>query len=505
MKRKLLLTAVIIPLLITACSSPRSEDQSSSANTSAPQSEIISSEPTTSSEDARSEDKSSEAKSSEEPSSSKEDKSNESDDYHLNFEALLLKDEEDKPLDIQYDIPKAYLSFDHASTTFKKELAIAASPFIANAHDEEEIKKVYQFFEFDDFFASEDYKLDETATTVKCFIGHKHYQDYELINISVNGLKYMKPWQSNFNIGQNGAHAGFKEGSDKLLPMIANYLNKYKDASKVKIFVNGYSRSAAICNMACAFLIDSKVIKEENLYAYLFETPRGIPNTNTNEYKSIFNIINSADLVTYVAPNEYGLKRVGVDVEIYKDNADEILKAFDERINIGTFTPKEKESEDTTNYYTNDIEFTKYLMSYLLEPVDPETLTKDTPLKDISTRENFVNNVSGDIGFLASFFLSLPSEVIDAIMAKVKAAGLGELLGLLSPDGIYNFILPILQEKEVVYEEEPLKAALNGLLYLVINKQMILLFAMDEASKADLMRSVYFHALETVVPLLIAL
>ena len=90
-------------------------------------------------------------------------------------------------------------------------------------------------------------------------------------------------------------------------------------------------------------------------------------------------------------------------------------------------------------------------------------------------------------------------------MAKIKAAGLGELLGLLSPDGIYNFILPILQEKEVVYEEEPLKAALNGLLYLVINKQMILLFAMDEASKADLMRSVYFHALETVVPLLIAL
>ena len=501
MKRKLLLTAVIIPLLITACSSSNSEEKSSSVNTSAPQSEIISSEPTTSSEDVRSEDKSSEG-----PSSSKEDKPVPSDTYRLNFEALLLKDEEDKPLDIQYDIPKAYLSFDHASTTFKKELAIAASSFIANAHDEEEIKKVYQFFEFDDFFASEDYKLDETATTVKCFIGHKHYQDYELINISVNGLKYMKPWQSNFNIGQDGAHAGFKEGSDKLLPMIANYLNKYKDASKVKLFVNGYSRSAAICNMACAFLIDSKVIKEENLYAYLFETPRGIPNTNTNEYKSIFNIINSADLVTYVAPNEYGLKRVGVDVEIYKDNADEILKAFDERINIGTFTPKEKDPDsETAPSYANDVEFTKYLISYLLEPVDPETLTEDTPLKDISTRENFVNNVSGDIGFLASFFLSLPSEVVDAIMAKIKAAGLGELMGLLSPDGIYNFILPILQEKEVVYEEEPLKAALNGLLYLVINKQMILLFAMDETSRADLMRSVYFHALETVVPLLIAL
>ena len=501
MKRKLLLTAVIIPLLITACSSSNSEEKSSSVNTSAPQSEIISSEPTTSSEDVRSEDKSSEG-----PSSSKEDKPVPSDTYRLNFEALLLKDEEDKPLDIQYDIPKAYLSFDHASTTFKKELAIAASSFIANAHNEEEIKKVYQFFEFDDFFASEDYKLDETATTMKCFIGHKHYQDYELINISVNGLKYMKPWQSNFNIGQDGAHAGFKEGSDKLLPMIANYLNKYKDASKVKLFVNGYSRSAAICNMACAFLIDSKVIKEENLYAYLFETPRGIPTTNTNEYKSIFNIINSADLVTYVAPNEYGLKRVGVDVEIYKDNADEILKAFDERINIGTFTPKEKDPDsETAPSYANDVEFTKYLISYLLEPVDPETLTEDTPLKDISTRENFVNNVSGDIGFLASFFLSLPSEVVDAIMAKIKAAGLGELMGLLSPDGIYNFILPILQEKEVVYEEEPLKAALNGLLYLVINKQMILLFAMDETSRADLMRSVYFHALETVVPLLIAL
>lgn len=506
MKRKLLLTTVIISLLVTACNasskesskepissvpSPSSSESSipSVESSSAPiisSYEPISSTPTSSS------------------SSKREDIPVTGDTFPLDFDAILLKDENKNPISIKYDIPKSYLSFDHDSTLFKKELALAAAPFIVYAPNKANIQKVYQFFEFDDIYMSEDYDLEETVNTIKCIIGHKHINDYELINVSVGGYEYMKPWQNNFTIGKTGNHQGFQDGAIKLLPMIISYLNKYKDASKVKVFINGYSRSAAIVNLVSTLLLDSNTVKEENYYAYLYETPQGVDINNTKEYKSVFNIINSADLITYVAPHEYHLKRAGVDIEIYKDNADELLKAYNDKIDIGRFTMQEKSESDPKAGFDNDVEFVKFVMNYLLEPVG-DNKPENMPSKDISSRENFVDNVQGDIGYVASFALSLPSKVIDAIVDKAKNTPLSDLLMVMQEDGPYNFISPVLDDYKISYDAETLKAKLNGILYLLQQKSNLLFMAMSEDMRANLLRTIYFHTLETVVPLIAAL
>ena len=78
----------------------------------------------------------------------------------------MLKDEEGEFIPIHYDIPDEYLSFDHESNTFKKELALAAFAFVASAPEADTVTEAYQHFDFDDLYLSEDYGLEEEADTV---------------------------------------------------------------------------------------------------------------------------------------------------------------------------------------------------------------------------------------------------------------------------------------------------------------------------------------------------
>ncbi|MBP5684726.1 MAG: hypothetical protein J6X02_05680, partial [Bacilli bacterium] len=287
-------------------------------------------------------------------------------------------------------------------------------------------------------------------------------------------------------------------GALKVLPSLITYLNKYKETTRIVLYINGYSRSAAIANVLSTMLIDNNVIDEENFYAYLFETPCGVNANNKNEYNSIFNIVNSADVVSYVAPIEYDLKRVGTDIEIYKENADELLFKFDIRLSMGNFTPLEGDTG-----FNNDVEFVKYVISYLLEPVDPSYV--EVPLKDLSTRENFYNNVEPDISFLAGFVLSLPEVVINKVSESIQSKSLGDLLPLLQEDGLYNFITPILDEYNVTYEADLLKEKCNNALYLIQQKSGLMFLLASPEQRNNLLRTVYFHTLETILPLLINL
>lgn len=505
MKKKLLCLA-LMHLFVVACSEPTSASDSTSVSlvttTSSEDSTQSDSEDTTISEDITSSDEttSEEIASDEETTSQEESTSSEEPVpegyYRIQYHSLLLKDEEGEFIPIHYDIPDEFLSFDHESNTFKKELALAAFAFVASAPEADTVTEAYQHFDFDDLYLSEDYGLEEEADTVKYAIGHKKVEDTNIINLTISGYQYKKPWQNNFNLGLTGNHAGFANGANKVLPNLVNYLKKYQGEDRTILFINGFSRASAISNILITSLIDNELIEDKDLYAYLFETPIGVESKDEREYPSVFNVINNADIVTHIAPASYGFRRIGTDIDMYKENAADIIKEFDERLDVGVFTPNE-------GYYTNDIELTNYLIDYLLTPVDEESL--EVPSKDMSTRENYYKNVQDDITYLMGFFFSLPEEVLPKVMDKFQNTEMMELLSLLQEDGIYNFLKPILDECEVSYEEEVLKAKLNNALYLVQQKPTLLSFAMSEEQRNNLLREVYFHTLEGVLPLLIAL
>lgn len=412
--------------------------------------------------------------------------------YRLNLSAILLKDKNNNPINLIYDIPNEYFSFDHSSTTFKKELALAALEFVNHAPFIDQIKETYDYYSFDNLVFSDEYEEEETDETLLYVIGHKKVNGYDLINLSIAGYNYQKPWGNNFNLGETGYHTGFNNSAMKLLPTVMNYLKQYEGESNVKLFINGYSRSAAIAERLAILLIDNKIIDEEHLYAYLFETPHGIDANNTNEYKSIFNIINSADLVTYVAPEKYGFKRAGIEIDLYKNNADELLQLFNKKLKLNAFA--------SNNNYADDVEFINYFLDYLLKPIEDEEESKD-----ISTRENFANNLQDDISYLLPFIFGLPQKVLDIISDSFDELKTVEKTDLLKEDGIYNFLVPILVENDVLYDAIMLKEVTNDLIKFIQQKPMFVTWAVSKNFINNLMRTIYFHTLETVLPLLVNL
>lgn len=500
MTKKVLLLA-IIPLLMVACDSnqPSSNSISSQEIKQSSALDVSSEETISSSEDVVSSRE--EKESSTSSSSSEEIDPVEDNEFRISFDSLMMTDEEKNNINIHYDVPDEYFSFDVASNVFHKELAIAALSFVTNAPYKDRITEAYEHYGFDNLVYSSDYEVEENKDTVLYVIGHKKINDYDLINVSVAGYAYKKPWQNNFTIGKVGNHEGFQAGANKVLPVIINYLKNYTDLEKTKFFINGYSRSAAISSLVISSLIDNNLIKEDNSFAYLFETPRAMSATNGKEYKTVFNIVNSADVVTYMPPEEYGIKRIGTDIDIYVENASEVLAAFNARLKLSAFVPIGEESDSV--HFTNDVEFVNYIISYLLKPV--ENALKDKPIKDISTRENFCDNFQDDISYLIGFAFSLPNEVIDAIKVKFDELDLLAKMGLLNDDGIYNFLSPILDENNVTYEAEKLKDTTNQFIYFIGGKSELLLLAVAESSQNDLVRLVYFHTLEAVLPLLLNL
>ncbi len=508
MKGKILLLLAASFLVVSCNGKPSSSEpiKPSSSDTSET-SEATSSTP--SSEQSRESSSSSESKQSSVPtSSSSSSQSSQSSDpgvdedaYEMQFDSILLKDKEDKNIHLSYKVPREYLSFAHPSTEFKKELAIEAMSFVVAAPDKDVLNGLYQYHSFDDIFYSEDYEQEEDKDTVLFSLAHKKIGNDDLVALTMSGYKYSHQWENNLTIGKTGNHAGFASGAQKVLPTLIQYLAKYNEP---KVFVNGYSRTAAIANLITTYLFDNELVDEANYYAYLFETPKGVSASNEKEYNSVFNIVNSADLVTYVAPTEYGLKRIGKDIELYSDKADEIIQAFNPDLQLGEFKPKPLDPETPEDtHYENDVEFLQFFLNLLLEPV-PE-VPEDQVSRDLSTREHYVDNIQSEISYFIGLYLSLPDEITAELKNKISELSAFGMLGLLGTDGLYNFITPTLDEHEFVYDPEVLKPACNAVGELAQQKIMAVLVFVSDETKGNLMRLIYFHTLEAVLPLLLAL
>ena len=415
--------------------------------------------------------------------------------YHLNYDAILLKDEEGEPVQMKLDIPYESFSFAHASTSFNKNLALSALNFVSKAPYKEKISEAYLSFGFEDVTYSPDYEVEESETTLLYVLGHKNIDGYNLINFTIAGYEYKKPWKENFNLGKTGNHQGFNQMALKALSPLIAYLREHGGTNS-KVFINGYSRSAAIANILCTILLDNSIVSEANLYAYLFETPKGIEISNTKSYPSIFNIINSADLITYVSPTEYGHKRAGVDIDINNEFAEEILLSYDKNLIVPSFTPN-------NNAYQNDQEFIAYLLSLLLEQSD--SYKNGSSTFDISSRNAYCDNIQDDASYLIGVIFSLEYDELSELTDSFDDIELSQIANILEDDGLYNLISPVLLEHGASFEEERLKASLNKLVKALKEKPSLMGKVTDKGFLDNALRTIYFHTLETVLPLLLNL
>ncbi|MBP5092307.1 MAG: hypothetical protein J6328_07150 [Bacilli bacterium] len=421
------------------------------------------------------------------------------DAYHLSFPAILFDDETGIHTNMRLDIPEQYLSFTHPSTTFKKELALASMAFVSLAPFRERIEEAYDYFSFEDLVFSEDYDLEEKEDTLLYVLGHKSEGEFEIVNLTIAGYEYKKPWVENFNIGTEGNHAGFNALALKVLVPLISYLRNGFDLSKTKLYINAYSRSAAVANILSATLLDNRYIAEENLYAYLFSTPHGVDAAKAKEHPSVFNILHSADLITHVSPEAYGHVRIGVDIDISHEFSADVIASYHPSLAIPSFTANDKKDEK----YSTDQEFVSYFLSLLLAPSDSYKNGKSEI--DISTRANFASSLQSELGYLIALGFSLPQEALDDLLSLTETIDIGQAASLLEEDGVFNLLKPILDEHEVEYDEETLKRSVSKLVRAIGEKPTLAAKLMDEGFRNNLLRSIYFHTLECILPLLINL
>ena len=192
-----------------------------------------------------------------------------------------------------------------------------------------------------------DYAVDKDDLT-EFFVGHRTVyrsgQKQELVILSVRGTNGTNAeWTSNFDVGAdtmdyyNAAgfehphwkdidnHKGFDVATNRVLEKFANYEKRHglDQMSNKVILITGHSRGAAIANLLGAHFEDRTDYKS---YTYTFAAPYATTHTDAGAYRTVFNVVNSDDLVPYLPMYEWGFRKYGVTYtlsvnDLYEDDA----------------------------------------------------------------------------------------------------------------------------------------------------------------------------------------
>ena len=164
----------------------------------------------------------------------------------------------------------------------------------------------------------DDYDKNPTLYTVATVIAQKPIRDeqgeFTLLAVGVCGAKYQNEWLSNFSIGDENIHAGFKSASEEVYDRLFGYIAQNGLSGKrLKVWVSGFSRAAAVSNLFAKKLDDTDLFDEEDVFAYTFATPRNNkePIHYVNRYINIHNICGKMDPVPQVPFADWGYTRYG--------------------------------------------------------------------------------------------------------------------------------------------------------------------------------------------------
>ena len=162
---------------------------------------------------------------------------------------------------------------------------------------------------------------------VSYMIGTKMVEGITIFAVFIKGTSGDYEWISNFNVEREGDHEGFVKAKKEVLYTLYNdiHIKNAKD-NKIKIWVVGHSRGAAVANLLAKDLTDK--FGKNCVYAYTYATPRVSIEGKTKGYKNIRNYLNPGDFVTEVPPIKWSYKRYGRDIVLDDSKYDEMRTNF---------------------------------------------------------------------------------------------------------------------------------------------------------------------------------
>lgn len=119
-------------------------------------------------------------------------------------------------------------------------------------------KQLLEEIGFEKFKANQHFQERPSKDSIGAVIAQKKLtvkeEDYTLIALAIRGGGYEAEWASNLTLGWSGEHQGFREASEKVLTFLDQYLKEHKVTGKIKLWINGYSRAAAVTNLTAGAL-----------------------------------------------------------------------------------------------------------------------------------------------------------------------------------------------------------------------------------------------------------
>ena len=343
-----------------------------------------------------------------------------------------------------------------------------------------------------------DYDSDPTKDTIGYFMAHKTIGDYELVTVSFRGFDYGLEWANNFTIGKTGDHEGFAARGAETYEALKTYLNTYAKDKSLKVWINGYSRAGALSNMLASLILrkDELAITQENLFVYTFEAPASLIEDNAIAYPNVHNVINDADLITFIPPAQYELYRCGVDFQIYDPEVASLMNAFDPDIAF----PEFQEIDDNT---TNDFEYRDYLLKSIFEH---EITDEEDEKRYANNREQYVNNYQTGLSNAIGYIFALSGDTRSQLLADLTGLGIAAFSIINDETGakMAEFLKPYLVKDNVPFTEEGLLADCAVLVKGIGNLffALILSLAGQGAPSNDLSRLLDMHYPETTYVLL---
>ena len=421
---------------------------------------------------------------------------------------------------------------------FDKNLALMSFVAAANSGQKKHMEKYHKEISFAPFYYSTIYDTGSGEDTYGIYLANRAIDDFQVISLSFRSYDYTLEWVSNVTLGETGNHEGFEDASNKALEEFTTQIKAKFPNSKLKLWINGFSRGGALANMFTTKLLNGNDLgfTTDNVYCYTFEAPAGLTEENRKDYPNIFNCTNKADIVVNVPPAQYGLYRSGIDIELLKDDTDfdtlfanyvkSIYNAEDAQKLIDDF-PKFKANptsrtdidEETylEKYYKNELEFMKYAINKIITYEN-----EDFGIKD---RAQYVKNVQPVARLGSKILFSLNYHQKAAMLIRFNANYLaegrrGHLVTLISSffkeeinqetgneigeDNLYNFVKDYLYYANFQYDEAELKSGVKTLRTLILEFDVSTLLGIFDHLD-NYRRALYFHWHEASYVLLKAL
>jgi|GEM_PF-553345 len=233
-------------------------------------------------------------------------------------------------------------------------------------------------------------------------------EEYTLIALAVRGGGYESEWASNFTIGKEGYHQGFKEARDNVIGFLQWYIADRNITGDIKLWITGYSRAGATANLVAGAINEGEVnlqpceLKRENMYTYTYEAPMGtvVESTNNKIHYNIHNIVNLDDAVPYVAPSYWNFRRYGYDRMLPH-------KSFSDPKYHSKFKKMKQRLDEYSNFSSSQYKIDKFRMKKIdisfengIRITDDPDIPQNRYLYDyinlfaslIDTRYNYVRN-----------------------------------------------------------------------------------------------------------------